>query len=234
MKKVIMLFFLLITFSALDVSALSCSSTENLEIKKAANQVQSSYDVEDNSKIVPLKVGNNKTTYTIPNYIYKINIYNIKDDIYVVLSNDVDNVQVNVSYEDTKNGVYTYEHYDYSNIYNYKLSIYSNRVMCKGDLVGTKKITTPKYNPYSEYEYCKTSSEDFCKKFVKEDFDFGSNAAFLNKVAPPDTNPKNKALLEQIKDHKKIIIIVAVGTALIALAYVVLQEMLRRRYDKEI
>ena len=64
MKKVIMLFFLLITFSALDVSALSCSSTENLEIKKAANQVQISYDVEDNSKIVPLKVGNNKTTYT--------------------------------------------------------------------------------------------------------------------------------------------------------------------------
>ena len=52
MKKVIMLFFLLITFSALDVSALSCSSTENLEIKKAANQVQISYDVEDNSKIV--------------------------------------------------------------------------------------------------------------------------------------------------------------------------------------
>ena len=234
MRKVFAIILLVVTFSALDVSALSCSSTENLEIKKAANNVQISYDVEDNSKVVPLKVGNNKTSYTIPSYIYKINIYNIRDDIYVVLSNDVNSVQINVSYEDTKNGVYTYEQYDYTRVYNYKLNIYSNRIMCKGDLAGTKKLTTPMYNPYSEYEYCKTSDEDFCKKFLIKELDIGSDELFIENIKEINGIKEKKSLLEQIKDNKTLIIIIAGVTILLGLVYVGIQEKLGRRYETEL
>ena len=234
MKRLIIICMLLVTFAAVDANALSCSSTENLELKKISNQIEISYDLEDLSSKVPLQVGNNKTTYLIPKFVYKINIYNIRDDVYVVLSNDVNNVQIRVDAMNTDKGVYTYEQYDYTKIYNYKLSIYSNRIMCKGDLVGTKKLTTPKYNPYSEYEYCKTSDEDFCKKFITKDLTINSDDAFLAKIKEINGVEEDKSLLEEIKDNKVLIIIIVVGTILLSLVYVGIQEMLRRRYDKEL
>lgn len=234
MRRVYIYLLLLLIIPAFNVKALTCTSTENLNLKKEANRVEISYDLEDLSTKEILEVGNNKTSYIIPKYKFTISVYNIKDDIYVKVSNNINSDIETIYPESIEKGMYSFGHYDYSKIYEYKLSVYSNKEGCKNELIGTKKMVVPKYNPYSEYEYCKKSNEDFCKKFIKEDYGFNSDEAFLAKVNGDDDSKKNKPLLEQIKDNKKIIIIVAVGTVLIGLAYVGIQEALRRRYDKEL
>lgn len=234
MRKVVCFILLLLIVPAFNAHALTCSSTENLNLKKEANNVEISYDLEDLSKKEVIKLGSNKTSYNIPKYKFTISVYNIKDDIYVKVSNNINSDIETIYPEFIEKGTYSFEHLDYSNIYEYKLSVYSNKDECKNELIGTKKMVVPKYNPYSEYEYCKTSNEDFCKKFIKEDYGFTTDETFLNHIKELNKSNEEKPLKEQLKDNKGIIIAVTMITLVVSAGFVIVSQLLRRRHDKEL
>lgn len=234
MRKVIYYLLLLLIVPAFNANALTCSSTENLNLKKEANNVEFSYDLEDLSEKKILEVGNNKTSYVIPKYKFTISVYNIKDDIYIKISNDVNKDIITVYPEILDKGTYSFEHFDYSNIYKYKLSVYSKKSSCKDELIGTKTLTVPKYNPYSQYEYCKTSSEDFCKKFIKEDNGFYSDEAFIKHINELNKNEESKSLKEQIKDNKVLIITIVLVALVASASFVIVGQLLRRRREKDL
>ena len=234
MKKIYMILLLLLIIPAFNASALTCSATENLNLKKEANNVEISYDMEDLSTRKTIKVGSNKTAFEIPRYKFNVSVYNIRDDIYVKVTNDIDRRVITIYPNVIQNGTYSFAHNDYANIYTYKLSVYSYKDECKDELIGVKKLVVPKYNPYSEYEYCKNSDEDFCKKFIKKDIGVDSDDAFLEMLNEKNASQKEKTFKEQIISNKNKLIIVAMSTAIVAIAVVILWQLLRRRHDKEL
>ena len=106
MRRVYIYLLLLLIIPTFNVKALTCTSTENLNLKKEANRVEISYDLEDLSTKEILEVGNNKTSYVIPKYKFTISVYNIKDDIYVKVSNNVNSDIETIYPESIEKGMY--------------------------------------------------------------------------------------------------------------------------------
>lgn len=198
-----------------NVYALSCPNAISKDLGEVASYVKTGVEVIDNSETKTLTIDNNSTTYKIPNYTFNINIYNITDDIYLTVKNDVTDEEETIFASTLDGDVYTIINDDFGQIYNYTITIYSNNAYCYGEKVKTIRYTKPKYNAYSEYTYCKNSSNLYCQKFVTKDLNINGTDDFLNKIKV--NNEKNKPedisekIIETIKEHWIIYLILFVG-----------------------
>ena len=105
MKKILLILSFILTFSLTNVSASTCDSATMKKLKDKANNIKVSYEVEiktvenENYRID----GGNKTM-EVSNII--IDLYNITDDVFVIISNDIDNTKKTIVYSDTDSGKY--------------------------------------------------------------------------------------------------------------------------------
>ena len=226
--KFILLFIISFLFVS-SVSAGTCNKSDADKLNLAASHVKLTYTKEDNSQYKKITANNEETTYKVPNYTFKISVYNITEDIYINIKDDKTNLDRNIYYSDTSDGVYTIENKDFGSIYKYTVSVYSNVGDCKDTLLLTRSIIKPKYNAYSEFEYCKTSSKSQCQEFIKNDLSIKNEEDFYKSIGivkkdKKDDNKENKnlSIKEIFTMNKRIYIISAIITAIVVLVIILI------------
>lgn len=204
-NKLLFLFFCMF-ISPLIVNA-ECNYQRNAELKKIASNVLFSYSYE--IKSVQQQTSNGIVTVNEP--VFKVDISNITDDIYVI--DNIDNVF-------TSNTTYTYD-----SINRVQFSIYSRDVNCPDKYLNIKYVTFPRFNYYSSSDECKQYPKfKYCSLWQNSDIideeEFNSELALyklrLNNKAEAEDNGFNIA----INWYFMIIIPVVVILLIIIFAFV--------------
>ena len=165
-----------------NVEAETCSKDVSRDLTKEAYYVKTTYEVVDKSIYKEIVVGEDKTTFKIPKYEFNISIYNITKNLYVVVENDVNDTVLTIRHTDTQEGVYNFVDKDFGRIYKYALTVYSDDSECSNKKLKTIKLVRPMYNAYSEYSFCKNSSNYYCQKFTTTALNLKGNEDFLSKI----------------------------------------------------
>lgn len=212
-----------------------CTTAYINEMISLAKYVKADYEVIDNSTTKKITIGKDVVNAKIPNYSFLFSIYNITDKVYVrISSNSTANYPQAIYSVDANDGMYTFADNNFGNIFNYTIFVYPNNANCSSRLLKKITITKPKYNAYSEYTYCKNSSNYYCQKFVNKDLklknsdDFMSKIAVNNKLNNPNI-PLPSKVVELIKQNWKLYIKIFVGATL----FIILLVVLIRYYNKK-
>lgn len=161
MKKIIGFLFIILSFICVgNVYAeedTTCSYTSKAALMKAAGNVSANYTIK--------KDENN-------NYYFEVSIYNITDEIYVVISNSVTKEETQVLSSMTNNNIYTFRVDDIVTVIEYTIHVRSFKYGCTDEL---RKFSTikPRYNDISELEICKRDSMieySYCQQWIDKYF----------------------------------------------------------------
>ena len=174
--------FIITFISFNNVYALSCSNSEVKDLNATASYVKASYEVFDKSTKKEFVYNDNSKIYSFPNYSFEITLYNITEDIYVNVKDDITKKEISVNYSNIRDGKYVITNDDFGRIYKYTFEIMSAKSDCYGQKVKTITLVKPKYNAYSEYTYCENSSIYYCQKFVEKDLNIKDDSDFLSKI----------------------------------------------------
>lgn len=108
--------------------------------------------------------------------IYTV-ISNLKDGMYVKVTNDFDNEELTLGYSDSENGVLKVEAPTIYKRVNFKINVYGSSEVCD-EVVKEETITTESYNVYTNSDKCSQNKDlDVCdpfydaNKFTKEEFE---------------------------------------------------------------
>ena len=184
LKKIcfgILCFFCLIT-----VSHAECSYEEQVRLATEASNVNAVYEAgnygtgEYERGEMPDENGNYE--YEITELKVIVNVYNITENMYVLVRNENTNEEDIYYYSDTENGTLTWERTDLDNIVEYTISIYSNNSDCQGNLLRNISLITPRYNDYSTYTYCDGLDVYYCQEFVTTDLGMTEDQIYQDAI----------------------------------------------------
>lgn len=155
----------------LEVNA-DCTYIEKASLNEFAAMVKTNYEViEENitEEFVDPDTGEVSTIEALKTS-FKISIYNIVKDLYIVESNSLTKEDKYLFYEDTTDGVYSFISEDIENIIKYEYNIYSNLESCPGNILKTYNFIKPKINMYSQYSMCVGLEHvPYCKRYITEE-----------------------------------------------------------------
>lgn len=184
MKKKIALCLVIVVLSIFCVKVYAeedtkCNYSSKSKLNKSASTVKATYDIRKDEA---------------GKQYFEFFIYNISEDIYVNVSNDVTNEVYDITYAQTDHGTYNFKVNDIVTIIKYKFAIRGLKYGCSGDI---KKLTVikPRYNDISELPIC---SEDsvvetmYCQPWVTRYFPYDREGVIdrLNKIV--EKNKKEK------------------------------------------
>ena len=211
MKKIKtgLIFFIsfVILFATSSVEAAStCDYATQVELSTQAYNVQAAYEVrsvatgemiEDDYPSVN-EDGELETGYV---EIYRTEIvttiYNITENIYVTVTNDLDGTTRTYHYEDTNNGTIEILRDNIDEIVNYEIKVYSDHEDCLDEQFGsTITLATPKYNDFSSYDVCDGLNVYYCEEYITQDLNmtydqFIESATSLAKENEEQNNPSD-------------------------------------------
>ena len=231
MKNLKILFFTIaiFTYGINSISALGCTSSDNTQLRKEAYKVKVDYELIDNSKQGILTIRKAKKKFLIPNYTFEISIYNFNsNNIYLEINDELGRVSKKVFFEETKDGIYTFKDDSFTEIDKYTFAVNSNIPQCSGETIKSYTLTKPKYNIFSQYDYCEKSEESFCKKFISTDLNIYSEDEFLSLINADNTLDSSKSresFKSSLKSNKRIIIYTFITTFLIAIIIIIIRKL---------
>ena len=167
----------------------NCSTSEIIELQKAASQIKTGYTYKE------------VENYTMLNNVsveFTISIYNITDSIYIDVFGILGEAKRTLTVNDASNGVV--------NIYNlpsqaqneYTLQIKSNKANCKDQIILSKKVITPKYNEFSQASECEEYPKfALCQKF------YNTNATYDEFYTKLDSYIESLEELKKEKEEEK-------------------------------
>ncbi len=151
----------------------ACSYKDQAALNKQATNVQTSYEFIDEDPL---------------NYHFRITITNITEDLRVNITDDYSIKELDITRNDTTDGIYTFDTYIASRPVTFEIEIYANGQCDDQKLLGTK-LVTPMYNTYStsyicdqvpDFEYCgqftDTSSMTY-SEFLEKAKDYSNSLA---------------------------------------------------------
>ena len=237
MKKIIIFIGLFFAFLINVDAAVSCPYSEQSNLNHLVS----------NMKVVN-ELGSELYEYpdmTDYREFFNISVLNISKEFYVVITNNVNDEKVTLTYEDSKDDILTYKWYetDYKTTFNVKVYT-SKETSCPDEVIKTFVTSTPRYNIYSLYSVCNEISEfAYCQKYVT--FDEITEKEFLEKVdrykqgtidkdgnATDDNNKKtDNGFIKFIKTYKWYImgVIVVSGTVIGIVFYKVYKRNKKRK-----
>ena len=184
----------------------SCNYKEQQALNKEISNIKTSYEFIDED---PLK------------YHFRINITNIAEDLKLIITDDYSSQELEIIRENTDNGVYSFETLIATKKVTFTIEIYSIGNSCYNKKMQTKKVVTPRYNPYSTSSWCDNYPEfQYCDKF--KDTSNLTYSEFTNKVQNYAINLQKKGS-HNVKNSifyyfKKYLIYIIIGVVIIAIA----------------
>lgn len=140
-----------------------CTNKEKLDVGAKAANIKHNYEIVENTEQAEDGVSTDE--------YFKITILNIVKEIYVEVSNDVNNQTRTYTYNDTDNGIITFNWEENEVKTNFTIKVYaSDYSNCKGDLLKTIKFTTPHYNDFYNRAICAEMTDFYlCQKYISTD-----------------------------------------------------------------
>ena len=184
--KLMLLISLVITFP---VYAAECSYKEQAELNKKAADIKAVYE-----ETVGIDgTGNLEDGESTPvQYEYfTINMLNVKDDFYIVYSNNVNNKSKTYTMADAVNGVISFEWKNLKKVATMTFKVYSSeKTGCKDQLLRTIYLTVPRFNNYYSWSICEGRENlSLCDKYVTtEEVDYD---VFVDRVVKASNNKSN-------------------------------------------
>ncbi len=244
MKKMRFLFTFILAFIIGVNSALAvCETSEMTQTRENAYRVNVSYDLMEEE--VP------KGEYTPPdgltdeelenfkmyNRYFNVYINNITDDLYVNVKNSVSGNTVRYDSSDAKDGVITIRNDGVELITDLTIDIFPSNEDCGRNRIRSISQRLPKYNEYSEYQYCQEIPNYYlCREYIDFDIDYSAtevakkaNSYYLEKIKEKEDN--NMTVGERVKSffekHKTAIIVssvIIVGAGVATTIVIVLRK----------
>lgn len=181
------------------------------------------------------------------NYYFEISVYNVTDDIYVTVTNDINDENLIISNEITTNNSYSFTVYDIESIINYEFHVGALKYGCTDEL---RKISyvKPRYNRLSELDICKKdelADYNYCQTWVtkyfketREEAIAKINEQYNKKTTTTTTKCISCVHMEETsKEVKKqmtmrVAVIIGLSVAIVLdIAIIVLLIIRLKRYD---
>lgn len=208
MKKIFIAFISLFMFNLTTEAASLCSYQEQTDLNQKAANVKVNYEIVEEKVTYPDGEGTRE--------LFKINFFNLSNEFYVIVKNDVNSEEKRINSSDTKNGSYSFNWDNKETVTNFTIEIYTtNETNCPEELYKTIYLTTPRYNHFSETEACQDHKDlSYCQKYVNFDISEEDYFAKLNsfnnikedeKVKVDDTK-NNNVIINFINDYKWYIV----------------------------
>ncbi len=237
MKKIICFLisissFFLLSFHVMAEEDTTCSYSSQVSLSKAAYNVDANYTIKKDEQ---------------NNYYFEITIYNITDEIYAVVENDISRDTIEISASMTTNNNYTFRVYDIVTIINYTIRIRGFKYGCNNELRKIN-IVKPRYNDLSEISVCKNDlmlDYSYCQPWVTKYFketreevierinnQFSkNNSQFTTKCITCEANEQTKKLLKRKQNIRIAVIIGLIIGIVIDTSVIVLLIIRLKRYD---
>ena len=156
--------------------AATCSYEERAKLNNELSHVEANYEIlvrrelDDHPPDEILGTPEADDYYMEEEYI-QINVLNLTENMYAVITNDFDNTELTYNYSDTNNGNIAIEWDNMMDLAKYTIKIYaSNNTNCTDTLLRTIYVSLPRYNDYSSYAQCdKVPDYYLCQKYVTYD-----------------------------------------------------------------
>lgn len=224
MKKILLILITLFLFNMNVKAASTCSYEEQVELNQKAANIKVSYEALEK-----------KLEYIdgiLIDRLFKVSIYNLQPEFYIIVKNNIDNEANTYYYSETSAGEISFE-WDYMDeVTNFTFELYTtDETGCSGELYKTFYLTTPRYNEYSGREVC-SDNPDFslCQMYVtfehisEESFEKQINAFTKknNDEVVEELKNDNKGIIDFIKEYKwffiggaSILVVIAIGSIVI-------------------
>ena len=240
-KYFIFLLVMYLIFSS-SVSAVSCSYEQRAELNNEIVNVTANYEVlvrrelDDTPPDEILGTPAEENYYSETDY-FQINILNLTENLYAVVTNNYDDQEMIFQYSDTTDGNIAFEWNHVMDKVQFTIEIYSSsNTECEDTLLRTIRLQLPRYNEYSEIAMCdKVPDYYLCQRYVTfDEIDFGTweervrneiESSEETKTEVEDENP----IINFILEHRTQIIIGVIIIVLIVGGTVVVIKIKRRR-----
>lgn len=199
--------------------AITCDTATTAKLNREVANIRASYEVLE--RPISGDIGldwfdpETMTEDDLPreNY-FKVNITNISENFYVEITNDIDDEKVTLTYNDSVDGVASF---DWENLYqvsNLTIKIYTTVATgCADSQFKTMTLRLPRFNKYSQYAVCQQIPEHYlCQPFVT--YKESDNLNFYSAIAQAIEEKEEKEEQENkkdksnfFKDNLKIIVI---------------------------
>lgn len=214
MKKASIITLLFLSF-AMPAQAISCNYEEQAKLNSEVANVKTNYEIK--ARVM------DPSEYTIPdaiigtedekNYVetvdyIQVNILNLTENMYIEVTNDLDDTVKTYRYSDAQNGNITFNWEEIGTLINYTIKVYtSNNTGCEGNLLKTLRLALPRYNDYSEYAICAENPDYYlCQRYVNfEPVEFSEFSEKIIKQAEKTEQEEQKREEENTKWYNKTI-----------------------------
>lgn len=195
-------FVLAFSINLLSVNA-ACDYEMQLKLSQEAANVSATYEIVWRSDGVletemPNENGDYETEIEVP--VIRHSIYNITENLYIVVKNLSTGEEVSYQFDDTTDGKLEWDSEDFSEIVNYEIKVYSNHLDCFGSELFKLSLVTPMYNEYADMYYCVDNDSYYCKDFITEKINM--TAEQVQKLGEEYMNKKNgdKDVTDSLRD----------------------------------
>lgn len=199
MNKVInsLLFVFIFFFMITNVNA-ECSYQERKSLLNDAKSVDVNFSVESR-KVQETFINPNsdeETLVDVDKYYFKFNVLNLNDTLFLKVYNDFDTSEFIVNSSDLKDGMYSVENDNTSDLITYYVEFYSTNQNCYAEKILSKKIKKPKENPVYYYSVCKNEKlkdNEYCAHFISKNFGMSDLDIVYKLNASLKETPQNNA-----------------------------------------
>lgn len=242
------LLFSVLTFGLFLTStrAATCSYEERAELNNELSHIEANYEIlvkrelDDHPPDELLGTPEGENYYSENDYI-QINVLNLTENMYAVITNDYDDTELIYQYADTNNGNIAIEWNNMMDLARYTIKIYaSSNTGCEDTLLRTLYVSLPRYNDYSTYAQCdKVPDYYLCQRYVT--YDYVDFVEFDEKIRAEIERVENEEQAETendtwyekvgnfISEHKTAFIIGGITIVVIAGITVTIIVVRRRR-----
>lgn len=195
--------FSFLGFIPLVSAASTCDYEAQVNLRKEANNVQATFEASwyGTGEYEPLEVpdddGNTEYELKEPGVINYI--YNITNNIYVVVRNTKTEESKTYTFADSTEGRISW-YTDAKEIRNYEIKIYSNHPDCTGEEYNKISLITPMYNNNSGRLYCKNNTEYYCNEFITTEINMTEDQIYQKAI---EEELKRNAANEQKEEKEK-------------------------------
>ena len=237
-KSVILSLCGALLFSAqITAKASICSTADQVELKKIASNISTTYE-EGEKQLDPSAYLTNNEVGTNPVYenYFKVIFSSIDSKFYIKIFNDYNDEVKFIRYQDTKDGIYTFDWENLDRVTKFTYEVYSSaETSCPDEKYYTGYIVLPKYNEFSETAMCEGITDfESCQKYITANVDPAEQERlileYLDKKIEKDKKG-NKKWYQKIGDlvnENKAIIIAGSIIVIAGVATVVVKNKRKR------
>lgn len=233
----------------LSVSAATCDYSERAELNSEVSNITANYEVitielEDSVPPDAMLGTEDEEGYVSTSDALQVNILNLTENVYAVVTNNYNDEELIYRYSDTDNGNVAIVWETLSELVTFTIKIYSSDATgCADTLLRTLRVSLPRYNDYAAtYSLCKQVPDYYlCQRYVY--YDEVSFGEFIERVTAEIERVEQEAEENQedlpwyeeignfISENRTPIIIGVVSIIIIAGVIVVIVIRRRRRSE---